>query len=124
MTNATSRVVWHGPKIIGLTKVEAVRRLNKATVILHAQIIANISKSTRTLGPSLPYQFPHRDTSRLAQSIVMIPATTATMTAKVGTNYKVGRWLELGTKRMLKRSFLKRTLRESRTIILRVFKNG
>ena len=124
MTNATARVAWHGPKIAHLTKVEAVRRLNKATVILHAQIIGNISKSTRTLGPSLPHQFPHADTGRLRQSIVIIPATVESMTARVGTNYKVGRWLEFGTKRMAERSYLRRTLRIMRSTIRRVFQNG
>ncbi|MBI2480288.1 MAG: HK97 gp10 family phage protein [Planctomycetia bacterium] len=120
----SSAVAWHGKTIQHLTRVEAVRRVNKAAVILHAQIIENISIPTRAAGPSLPHNFPHADTGRLRQSVVIVPATVATMTAKIGTNYKVGRWLELGTKRMLARSFLRRTLREMRSTIQRVFRNG
>jgi len=51
----------------------------------------------------------------------MIPATVETMTAKVGTRYKVGRFLELGTKRMAARPFLRKTLREMRGQLRLIF---
>lgn len=122
--NATSRVVWRGERLKGMVRTEAVRRLNKAAVVLHAQIVENISQPTRTLGPSAAGGYPHRDTSRLAQSITVEPATTTTMRARIGTNYKVAGYLELGTKRMAARPFLRPTLRQMRSTIQRVFRQG
>lgn len=121
MTSATSRVVWHGPKIAGMTRVEASRRLNRCAVALHSEIIQRISISTRANGPSLPGFPPHADTGRLRQSIVLQPATPANLVARVGTNLRYGRFLELGTKRMAARPFLRKTLREMRGQLRLIF---
>lgn len=121
MTSATSRVVWHGPKIIGLTKVETSRRLNRCAVALHSEIIRRISTSTRASGPSLPGFPPHADTGRLRQSIVLQPATPANLVARVGTNLIYGKYLELGTKHVAARPFLRKTLREMRGQLRLIF---
>lgn len=121
---ARSKVIWRGEQFKGMVRAEGVRRLNKAAVVLHGQIVENISQPTRTLGPSLPGGFPHANTGRLRQSVTLQPATTKTMRALVGTNYKVAGYLEKGTKRMAARPFLRRTLREMYRTLRRVFRQG
>lgn len=121
MTSATSRVVWHGPKIANLTRVEASRRINRCAVALHSEIVQRISISTRAHGPSRPGFPPHADTGRLRQSVVLHPASPDNLVARVGTNLIYGKYLELGTKHVAARPFLRKTLREMRGQLRLIF---
>lgn len=117
-------VTWYGPQFTSLVNTEAARRLNRATALLHERVIKNISKPTRTLGPSLPGNFPHADTGKLRQSIYMELATPSNLEGRVGSRLKYAGWLEHGTNKMAARSYLRRTLREMQPRIRRILLRG
>lgn len=120
-----TKIVWHDQQVLNMVVGVAARKLNKCAVSLHARIIKNISKPTRTHGPSRLGEFPHADTGRLRQSIFIRTATPDDLTAVVGTNLRYGRFLELGTVKMDARSYLRRTLNDmSRGELWRIFNNG
>lgn len=73
--------------------------------------------------PSRPGEPPRRDTGTLMKSIAAPFPTFALgrMTAIVGTGHAYGRYLELGTRKMAPRPYLRMTLDRHRTGIHRVF---
>ena len=72
----------------------------------------NVRKKGLVYGhaPSLPGEPPRKQFGRLKGSIAW--EFPKVLTARVGTNVKYGRWLELGTGRMKARPWLRRSLRE------------
>lgn len=64
-------------------------------------------KRTYGTAPSAPGDAPHKQTGRLRASITW---EFAGKIARVGTNVLYGRWLELGTKKMAARPWLRRSL--------------
>ena len=64
--------------------------------------------------PSAPGDPPHKQHGRLLGSIAW---ELVGMVARVGTNVKYGRWLELGTARMAARPWLRVALRQTQSFI-------
>jgi HK97 gp10 family phage protein len=93
--------------------------------VLQSKIITNISTPSRPTR-SRPSQFPHADSGKLRQSIVLIPARAESrvIRARVGTPLLYAKFLEVGTRKMLPRPFLRRTLRESLPELRRIFSEG
>jgi len=78
------------------------------------------TKAKRITGafPSAPGDPPHKQTGTLLKSVAYELVTVAAKTiARVGTNIKYGRWLELGTKKMKPRPWLRRALVEKKAAI-------
>ncbi len=68
--------------------------------------------------PSRPGEPPHKQTGRLRGSVAWeLVDTGRTWIARVGTNVRYGRFLELGTRRIRPRPWLVRSLDESRSQI-------
>jgi len=63
--------------------------------------------------PSSPGSPPHKQTGHLRRSVTWELIQGVKMLARVGTNVKYGRWLELGTSRMLPRPWLVRAFRDA-----------
>lgn len=63
--------------------------------------------------PSRPGQPPRKQTGTLQRSVTY-EVNPTTMTARVGTNIKYGRYLEFGTRKMAARPWLRRSLDEMR----------
>ncbi len=61
--------------------------------------------------PSEPGNPPHKQTGHLRRSVAH-EVDEASLTARVGTNVRYGRWLELGTAAMAARPWLRRALNE------------
>lgn len=64
--------------------------------------------------PSKPGEPPRKQTGRLLGSVAW---EISGLAARVGTNVKYGRWLELATARMLARPWLRRALKEMQGFI-------
>jgi HK97 gp10 family phage protein len=93
----------------------------KLAVIAEAvrgRVVENISESTRSVGPSAPGQFPHADTGTLRKSIFW--KMVDNWTAVVGSNLNYARYLELGTRKMAPRPFLRPTLYSMKAEIQRI----
>jgi hypothetical protein len=64
--------------------------------------------------PSKPGEPPRKQTGRLLGSVAW---EIVGLVARVGTNVRYGRWLELATARMAARPWLRRALKEMRAFI-------
>jgi HK97 gp10 family phage protein len=71
--------------------------------------------------PSKPGQPPRKQTGQLQGSITY-EIDPVKMTARVGTNLMHGKYLELGTRKMAKRPWLKRAVNEMRGDVLRILR--
>lgn len=69
--------------------------------------------------PSRPGDPPHKQTGRLLASLAWELVSDAI--ARVGMNLKYGRWLELGTRKMAARPWLRRALREMTPLVQAVW---
>jgi phage gpG-like protein len=127
---------WRGPEFERLMEAEIKRRLFRAvlTVERHAKQLLSVagtgtrskaggvqptakgSRKKRIYGafPSAPGEPPHKQTGRLRASVTH---EVDENTGRVGTNVKYGRWLELGTRNMAPRPWLKRSLDEMRAMV-------
>lgn len=66
--------------------------------------------------PSSPGEPPHKQYGHLRRSVAT-EVDSATLVGRVGTNLNYGRWLELGTRLMAARPWLRRALRENQARI-------
>ena len=87
---------------------EMKRRVARAAISVsrHAKELISVAGPTH----SRPGQPPHKQTGRLRASIAW--EAVGDDTARVGTNVKYGKFLELGTRRMDPRPWLVRSLTE------------
>lgn len=120
-----SRVIDHSAKVRAAVEREAKRRVRACCILVwnHAKFLVNKEGTGRRGGsgkyksrklvyganPSRPGEPPHKQTGRLLASIAW---EVAGLTGRVGTNVKYGRFLELGTRHMAARPWLRRALRE------------
>lgn len=84
---------------------------NRAGLLVRA-----VRRTRRTIYgafPSRPGEPPHKQTGQLRRSVTREIVTIPHVVARVGTNVKYGKWLELGTARILPRPWLVRAFRES-----------
>jgi phage gpG-like protein len=72
---------------------------------------------------SKPGEPPHKDHGTLRTSIA-VDVNEAELVGRVGTNLPYGKHLELGTKRMAARPFLRRSLLENREKIVEILNRG
>ena len=131
---------WHGDKAEAEALAEFRRRLAACalTVAGHAKRLVGIEGAARSkkgtsrdakgrflkgsgklkygANPSEPGEPPHKQTGTLQRSITWEWA--GPLSVRVGTNLKYGRWLELGTKLIAARPWLRRALAEMRGRIL------
>lgn len=127
---------WKGEEYARETERSVGQRVQAAVIFLQTRIRQNISiagtgiagssfvgtavigvsgkryrKGRRIYGsaPSAPGEYPRKQFGTLRQSIAT-DYDPATVTARIGTNLAYGRWLEMGTRKMAARPFLRRTL--------------
>lgn len=114
-------------------EAELTRRLSAAAIVVetHAKQLVSIAgtggapgrdakgRFKRAYGsnPSAPGEPPHKQKDHLRRSITW---ELVGKTARIGTNLLYGRWLELGTKNMLARPWLRRALAETKTQVLAI----
>jgi hypothetical protein len=126
---------WSGDEAKRQVVKVFVTRLNRAALTLknHAKTLINVEgtgirqSSTKAKGnrkakrkgslvyganPSAPGEPPHKQTGELLRSVAF---EVVGMTARVGTNKRYGRWLELGTRKIAARPWLRRAMNEMLT---------
>jgi hypothetical protein len=103
------------PKFRAAAHDEMRKRLSRAAIEVsrHAHVLVSVAGPA----PSPPGQPPHKQTGHLRRSITW--ELVSDTVARVGTNIKYGRWLELGTKRMSPRPWLVRSLAETKAAVIR-----
>ena len=84
-------------------------------------VVPSQGKKKKVYGafPSQPGEPPHKQTGRLRGSVFY---EVVDLAARVGTNLRYGRWLELGTSKMAARPWLRRSLAECRARIRDILK--
>jgi len=125
-----TRVEWFAKRVESGVNIGMEQRVRMAGRLMRDKVVANLSKpvvkrkSSRTgrivVDPSSrskPGEFPRADTTRLMKDIfVMIQKDFSATTAFIGTTLDYGLLHETQTGR----SFLVRTLRESRQMLQRI----
>lgn len=119
-----SKMTWHGDVFRAEVKAEMGRRLNVAAVLVSNRAKQLISTDGTGVGdngnliyganPSTPGSPPNVQHGRLRGSVAW---EIVNGVARVGTNVKYGRWLELGTAKMAARPWLRRALLEMKSKI-------
>jgi hypothetical protein len=121
---------WEGDEARRLIRAGVVRNLHAAAILIkgHAKRLLSVAGTApgpeggaRIYGahPSAPGEPPRKQTGRLRASVAHEVDPTS-LTARVGTNLKYGRWLELGTNRLAARPWLRRALNETRPAVRRL----
>lgn len=123
---------WNGEAVKAAIRAELAKRLRTAATEVQneARQLLNVpgtipiggggrnkkGQFRRVYGaaPSLPGEPPRKQRGHLRRSVA-IEVDKLSLTARVGTNLKYGRWLELGTSRGLAaRPWLRRALSQAR----------
>jgi len=118
--NANVTVDWHPGKPIKKLRELVRRRVKAAATYARTELIRTISQGkTRTQGPSMPGQPPHIDTGALRNSIhiVMNPKGDG---AVVGTLIPYGKHLEVGTRFMAPRPWVRPTFDRIRPALIAI----
>ena len=117
-------VKWNGDRFMRQVQAEAVRRLAMATAHVVVKVKENISTSSqRGANPSDPGEFPHANLGTLRNSI-RGEVNARRLRGRVGSNLFYSKFLEIGTKFMAARPFLRRTLNEQRQRVRRILSRG
>jgi hypothetical protein len=116
------KVVWNGPKLKAQIEAEMRGRLEAAAVVVHDHAKELISregaepkggkkgaKLVEGARRSKPGEPPMSQSGNLRRSVAW---EIQGLVARVGTGFKYGRWLELGTSTMAARPWLRRSLVE------------
>ncbi len=128
---------WHGAEAQRRIEKELADRLTKAAIHVKNKAKINISQSQPTmlihprtggsrrigLDPSQPGEFPKK-VSGFLRNRVNHEVDRRRLIARVGTNVPYGKWLEIGTRRMRSRPWLRRTLMMEASFIRRQFGVG
>lgn len=134
-------VNWNGDQFAAQVKAEMGRRLNASAIVVesHAKTLINTAgtsggaqydadgkrikgaykKLKYNTNPSKPGDPPHKQTGNLQRSVTH-EVSVWWSRARIGTNVKYGRWLELGTKWMAARPWLRRSLTEVRAAVVAI----
>src|SRR5262249_15403283 len=133
-------VDWNGAAARKFIRGEAAKALSRAAISVknRAKILLSVAGKGKgsggrdskgrflsgTVTRSKPGEPPRKQTGRLRASVAH-EVDDAGLAARVGTNVKYGKWLELGTKRgLLPRPWLRRALAEVRSRIDEILGGG
>ncbi len=119
-----TRIVWRGRQVCDAVADTVDAKLHVVGGLMVRDIKNDIKKPgpTRThpgYAPSKPGESPHVRTRRLWQSITH---EVEKGVCRVGTNVKYAKWLELGTRNMRPRPFLRKALSRARASIVRILR--
>jgi len=123
------KIAWHGKDVVNKVEDTLVNRMQ----VLGAMMVRDIQNTLRHPGPtsthpqyaaSVDGEPPHTRTRRLLRSITSELDKRPVPILRVGTNVKYAVWLELGTKTMAARPFLRPALMRARRDINRLLRRG
>lgn len=100
--------------VIASIKKEAKKEVTRLSIACERNAKTSMMGGGRPHISSLPGEPPHVDTGRLRSSITHeVEETLFGIIGRVGTNVEYGRYLELGTSKMLPRPWLRPALRKT-----------
>ena len=105
-------VKWNGKQLADRYEQAIADGLTAGAIYLQREITRNLGYPS----PSMPFEYPGKDTGNLRRSITFSAATPGSLVAAAGvsannpTENTYGLHLEFGTSKMLPRPFLMRTL--------------
>lgn len=133
------RVEWNAEPFKAQLTAEMRRRVNASCIMVedHAKQLISVpgtagggqrnaqgrfikgsySAIQYNVNPSKPGEPPHKQHGRLRASVTREVSNTKPV-GRVGTNVKYGRWLELGTRKMKARPWLRVALKDKRGVII------
>lgn len=103
------KIVWKPEQLEQVVKANAAQRLQVAAIHLTNVIKQDLSAPSPPV--SAPGTSPHKELGRLRASINNA-VDKDKLVARVGTNVTYGKFLELGTRHMEARPFLRKNLNE------------
>ncbi|MFA5761722.1 MAG: HK97-gp10 family putative phage morphogenesis protein [Dehalococcoidales bacterium] len=107
---------WYGDDVYKKIHNEQKKRVRQAAIFLESYIKKSFGTS-----PSSPGEPPGVDTGRLRNSITHeIEEALWDIIGRVGTNVEYGKWLELGTKDMSPRPYLRRAIEENKQELVNI----
>jgi HK97 gp10 family phage protein len=107
---------WYGDDVYKNIHNEQKKRVRQAAIFLESYIKKSFGTS-----PSSPGEPPGVDTGRLRNSITHeIEEALWDIIGRVGTNVEYGKWLELGTKDMSPRPYLRRAIEENKQELVNI----
>ena len=107
---------WYGDDVYKKIHNEQKKRVRQAAIFLESYIKKSFGTS-----PSQPGEPPGVDTGRLRNSITHeIEEALWDIIGRVGTNVEYGKWLELGTKDMSPRPYLRRAIEENKQELVNI----
>lgn len=112
-------IKWNGDELKRAVNKATEANLHRAAITLKNEVKKAISEPSPPA--SAPGEEPHKDTGRLRASIAH---EVDGKTARVGTNVTYGKFLELGTKKMAARPFLRPTYERMKGTLKRILKGG
>ena len=137
----TTHLEWHGDAVKKALNASVERRLTLAAMSLQKFIRENLSvdqpkykpKKHKTrprkgpakyigLSPSRPGEYPKRLSGQLLRSISW--ENVGKGVRRVGTNLRYGRWLETGTRKMLRRPWLSLAIRQHARFMQAILEAG
>ena len=104
--------------VVNATRHDMAKRLNKAGQHVRNVLVRKLSSPWPPA--STPGEMPHARTGKLRQSINVRRATADNLHCEVGTSLRYGAYLEIGTKKMAARPFLRRTILEEAANIRKI----
>lgn len=111
-------VRWFGPEVKARLHRENIKRLTAAALTIENHSRRSISEGYPPA--SIPGEPPHVRTGALRNSVTHEVGDFEEI-ARIGTNLPYGRHLELGTKHMPARPWLRRAFAETRAAVARIF---
>lgn len=112
---------WYGEEAKRHVKGTAAVRLEKAAILVKNACKEELSAPSPPV--SDPGEPPHKDTGRLRASVSHEMGDDG-QSARVGTNVRYGKWLELGTSKMAPRPWLSATLAKMQDAIKTLLGKG
>ena len=127
---------WYGAEANKRIRTETNKRIDKASRVLRDFIRVKLSRSQpvklygktagrsrKGMAPSKAGEYPKKVTGHLRMN-VQAEMDDRVSTARVGTNVKYGKYLELGTRKMARRPWLSRGFFDARHKIIAMLKRG
>ena len=113
---AKNIIKWYGDEVYKKIHDEQKKRVLEAAIFLESYIKKSFGTS-----PSQPGEPPGVDTGRLRASITHeIEEALWDIIGRVGTNVEYARYLELGTRKMSPRPYLRRAIEENKQELVNI----
>lgn len=114
-------IKWNGEEFFRQYKREMAKKLTECVARMQAWAVDHMNRQGSKFDHSAPGEYPKRQSGHLIKN-VPYEVDGEELMARFGTNVKYGRYLEEGTKRMAKRPWLTRVIKETKNEVNRILR--